>query len=74
MAAEIFKDNPLLKKTCQPGTALVDSYHDKPLLRALVDQRLMERYPERFRPIRERYDVQLSALEPPAAAAEQASA
>jgi hypothetical protein len=73
-AEDIFKANPLLKKTCQPGKALLDSYQEKPMLRVLVDQCLMERYPERFRTIRERYDVQLTALEPNAVAEERASA
>ena len=37
------------------------------MLRVLVDQCLMDRYPERFRTIRERYDVQIAALmHPPA--------
>jgi hypothetical protein len=74
VAADVFKANPLLKKTCQPGKALLDCYQEKPMLRALVDQCLMERYPERFQTVRERYDVQRTALEPSMGAAERASA
>lgn len=64
VAAGIFKANPLLKKTCQPRKTLLESYQEKPMLRALVDQCLMERYPERFQAMRERDDVQLTALKP----------
>lgn len=67
IAEDIFHKNVLLKKTCPPGSSLLDSYRDKPMLRVLVDQCLMDRYPERFRTIRERYDVQLAALTHPPA-------
>jgi len=73
-AADIFTKNPQLRKICQPGKALMDSYQEKPMLRVLVDQNLMNRYPERFRTIRERYAVQLAALEPNTGAEERASA
>ncbi len=63
VAEDIFKKNPLLKKACQPGKALWESYQEKPMLRVLVDQCLMDRYPERFHPVRERYDLQIAAVE-----------
>jgi hypothetical protein len=37
----------------------------------MVDQYLMQRYPERFLPVRERYDMQLAAIEQRTVAAEQ---
>ena len=55
---EIFRENPLLKKTCQPEKTLLENYHKKPILRAMVDQYLMDHYPERFRTMRERHEFQ----------------
>jgi len=57
-AAAISKTNPLLKKICGSGKALLESYQEKPMLRALVDQYVMERYPERFQTIRGRYEFE----------------
>jgi hypothetical protein len=74
VATDIFKANPLVRKTCQHGKTLLDNYQEKPMLRALVDQCLMERYSERFRTIRERYDFELTALEPNPGAEDRASA
>src|SRR5262249_2402970 len=48
IVARIFRENPLLKKACQPGKQLLESYQEKPMLRVLVDQYVIERYPERF--------------------------
>jgi hypothetical protein len=59
----IFKENPFLKKACQPGKSLLENYQERPMLRVLVDQYVMERYPKRFLTIHERYDLQLTALE-----------
>ena len=74
IATRIFRQNPLLKKACQPGKQLLESYHEKPMLRVLVDQYVIERYPERFQTVRERYALQLAALAPTTVAAKTASA
>jgi hypothetical protein len=63
VTSELFKENPVLKKACQPGKALLENYHEKPMLRVMVDRYLMDQYPDRFRAIRERYESQLVALE-----------
>jgi len=73
-AADIFNTNPLLKKTCEPGKALLDSYHEKLMLRAMMDQYLMEHYPERFRAICDRYEFQLNAFALNTVSEERASA
>ena len=62
-AAHIFREHPLIRKACQPEKALVENYHKKPMLRAMVDIYLIEHSPERFMPIRERCDAQLAAIE-----------
>ena len=62
-AGSLFKENPLLKKSCAPGKSLLESYQQKPMLRIMVDQYLTEHYAERFLSIRQRYDAQLAALE-----------
>ena len=64
VTTEIFKENPFLKKSCEPGKTLLESYHEKPMLRVMVDQYLMNHYPERFRAIRKRYASQLAAVAP----------
>jgi hypothetical protein len=73
VVAKLFKENPVLKKTCQTGKALVDNYREKPMLRVMVDQYLIDYYPERFRAIHKRYESQLVALESKTATEEQAS-
>lgn len=73
VAADLFKENSLLKKACQPGKALLESYQEKPMLRVMVDQYLMDHYPDRFCAIRQRYDAQLVALASKPTAEEQAS-
>lgn len=60
--ADVSKENPLLKKAYQPGKALLENYQEKPMLRVMVDQHLMDHYPERFRAIRKCYETQLAAL------------
>jgi hypothetical protein len=74
IVTRIFRDNSLLKKACQPGKHLLESYQEKPMLRVLVDQYVIERYPERFQTVRECYDVQLAALAPNKVAAKDVNA
>jgi hypothetical protein len=69
----LFKENAILKKSYQPEKCLIENYQEKPMLRVMVDQYLMDHYPERFCAIRERYDAQLAALESKPAAEERAS-
>jgi hypothetical protein len=64
IVARISRENPLLKKVCQPGKQLLECYQEKPMLRVLVDQCVIERYPERFRTVREGYDLRLATLAP----------
>ena len=59
---ELFKEHPVLKKACQSGKTLIENYHEKPMLRVMVDQYLMEHYPEQFKAIRMHYESQLAAL------------
>lgn len=61
--ALILREHPLVRKACQPEKGLVESYYKKPMLRAMVDQYLLDHYPERFISIRERYDTQLATIE-----------
>jgi hypothetical protein len=63
-ATVLFKENPLLKKSCAAGKPLFENYQGKPMLRVMVDQYLMDHYPERFRKIQKRYASQLSELDP----------
>lgn len=62
VVADVCKENPLLKKACQAGKSLFENYQEKPMLRVMVDQQLMNVYPERFRVIRKRYESQIAAL------------
>jgi hypothetical protein len=73
VTTEIFKENPFLKKSCEPGKTLLESYHEKPMLRVMVDQYLMDHYPERFRAIRKRYASQLAAVAPQRAGEQRAN-
>jgi hypothetical protein len=61
--SHIFRENPLLEKAREPGKMLLESYQERLMLRAMVDQYLTEQYPERFRTIHERYESRLAALE-----------
>jgi hypothetical protein len=72
--SHIFRENPLLKKVCDPGKALLENYQGKPMMRVMVNQYLIERYPERFRAIRKRYESRLASLELEAGATVGASA
>ena len=62
VVADVCKENPLLKKACQLGKSLLEAYQEKPMLRVMVDQQLMNFYPERFRALRKRYESQIAAL------------
>lgn len=73
-AVDIFKDNLLLKKSCESGKSLLDSYQEKPMLRVMVDQYLMAHSPERFQAIRKRYESLLVTLDPKKVAEAPASA
>jgi ribosomal protein L39E len=73
VAVDVFKENPFLKKSCESGKPLLDTYQEKPMLRVIVDQYLMAHSPERFRAIRKRYESLLVALDPKMVAEEQAS-
>jgi len=68
VAADIFQENSLLKKACQPGKTILENYQEKPMLRVMIDQYLTNHYPERFRAIRRRYESQLATLEKKAVA------
>lgn len=72
--AHIFKENPLLRKMCEPEKALWENYREKPMLRAMVNQYLMEHHPERFQTIRKRSDARLAILEAEAVVTAGASA
>jgi Initiator Replication protein len=61
--SHIFRKNPLLKKACEPEKTLLENYQDRSTLRVMVNQYLMERYPEQFLSIREGYDARLATLE-----------
>jgi hypothetical protein len=67
----VFKDNALLRKACQPGKTLLETYQEKPMLWVMVDHYLMQRSPERFVPVRERYDIRLAAIDQRTVGAEQ---
>ena len=73
-ATSIFRENPLLKKTCEPSKTLLASYQEKPMLRVMVDQYVMERSPKQFLTIRERYDLQVAVLQERTVSGERASA
>jgi len=60
--ADVCKENPLLKKTCHLGKSLLETYQEKPMLRVMVDQHLMNVYPERFQATRKRYESLIAAL------------
>jgi hypothetical protein len=45
---QICKENSLIRKACQREKTPAEHYQEKPMLRILVDQYLMARYPERF--------------------------
>jgi len=72
-ATELFKDNPVLRKACQPEKSLFENYQEKPMLRVIVDQYLIDHHPELFLEVLNRYRSQLSAMETKAVAREQAT-
>jgi hypothetical protein len=63
LTTDLFKENSILRKAYQPGKSLIENYQEKPMLRVMVGQYLMDHYPERFRAIRKRYESQLIALD-----------
>jgi len=72
-AADLFKENPILKNFCEPGKTLLANYQEKPMLRVMMNQYLMAHCPEQFQTIRKRYEVQIAAFDQKIIAEEQAS-
>jgi hypothetical protein len=57
----VVRENPLLRKARQPGKTLLEQYREKPMLRVLVDQYLMQRFPERFQAVRDSAERQIAS-------------